>query len=245
MRTDADRRDVGTADTVVVIGCGGGAGASLLVAGLAGAADRRGLRVAAVDLDPYGGGLDVVFGIERADGVRWAQVAGSQGALDGTALYDALPAMGEPGDTAVLSYGREGAAAPSPVVAEAVTALAQSCDLLLIDAPRGADLTELPAGAVVVVAHGSVRGSASAGAVIQMLRSAGREPAVVLRDASDQLAGEFADAVAVEVVGHVTSERRVRSDLARGVAPGAHGELARTCDEVLRVLLEDRSEAAA
>ena len=241
MRTTSDRGDAGTADTVVVIGSGGGAGASLLIAGLAGAADRRGLRVAAVDLDAYAGGLDVVFGIERADGVRWSQVAGSQGEFDGAALYDALPAA----VAAVLSYGREGAAAPDQVVTEAVTALAASCDLLLIDAPRGIDLADLPEAAVVVVAHGSVRGTAAAGAVVQLLRSTGREPMVVLRDASDRLAREFTDAVGVDVVAHLTSERRVRSDLARGEVPGAHGDLARVCDELLRVLLENRSEAAA
>lgn len=242
MRTPADRHGAGTANTVVVIGCGGGAGASTLIAGLAGAAGRRGLGVAAVDLDAYAGGLDVVFGLERADGVRWAQVAGSQGELDGSALYDALPVAG----AAVLSYGRESSVVPDQVVAEALTALAGSCDLLLVDAPRGTDLREVSAdAATVVVAHGSVRGTAAAGAVVQLLRSTGREPVVVLRDAPDQLAEEFADAVGVEVVARVTTERRVRNDLARGEVPGAHGDLARVCDDLLRVLLTDRSEAAA
>ncbi|NYJ73405.1 hypothetical protein [Allobranchiibius huperziae] len=242
MRTKGDRRGAGTADAVVVIGCGGGAGASVLVTGLAGAADRRGLRVVALDLDAYAGGLDVVFGIERADGVRWAQVAGSVGALDGAALYDALPAAGP----AVLSYGREGTAAPAQVVAEAVTALAACCDLLLIDAPRDIDPQDLPADAVpVVVAHGSVRGTAAAGVAVARLRSAGRDPVVVLRDASDRLAEELSDAVEVQVVAQVTSERRVRSDLARGERPGAQGDLAKVCDELLERLIAQRSEAAA
>ena len=242
MRTDPDRARSRAADTVVMIGCGGGAGASVLLAGLAAAAARRGLRVAAVDLDVYAGGLDIVFGIERTDGVRWAQVAGSVGALDGSALYDALPACG---DTAVLSYGREGDAAPDAVVVEAVTGLAACCDLLLIDAPRGADLRDLPAGDALVVAPGSVRGSAAAGAVVHALRSVDREPVVVLRDASDRLAEEFADAVGVDVVAHVTSERRVGTDLARGEAPGRHGDLAGVCDNLLHLLLADRSEGAA
>lgn len=214
-----------------------------MVAGLARAAGRSIRRVAVLDLDRYGGGLDVVFGIEREEGVRWAQVAGSQGELDGPALHEALPSSAA---AVVLSYGREVTAVPRHVVEASIEALSGICDVLLVDAPRGADLHLIaPAAAVVVVGDGSVRGGAACGAVVQSLRTAGREPVVVLRDASEQFADELADAVSVQVVAHLASERRVEHDLSRGDQPGSRGELARVCDRLIELLLDRRASTAA
>lgn len=231
------------ADVIVVVGCGAGAGASTLVAGLAQAiADDVG-RVAVLDLDRYGGGLDVVFGIERAGGVRWAEVAGSEGELDGEALVEALPSIR---NAVLLSYGRESTLVPEHVLAASITALSGVCDVLLVDAPRGADLHLLPQEAtVVVVGDGSVRGGAATGTVVQALRAEGRQPVVVLRDASHQFADDLAEAVAVQVVAHLASERRVEHDLARGDQPGSRGELAKVCERLAGSLLEARAVDAA
>lgn len=230
-------------DAIAVVGCGAGAGASTLVAGLAWAiADHVG-KVAVLDLDRYGGGLDVVFGIERAAGVRWAQVAGSEGELDGGALIEALPSSGR---TALLSYGREATLVPELVLAASITALSDVCDVLLVDAPRGTDLQLLPAEAtVVVVGDGSVRGGAAVGAIVQDLQAAGRDPVVVLRDASRRFADDLAEAVAVQVVVRLASERRVEHDLARGEQPGSRGELATVCRRLARLLLEPGAVDAA
>lgn len=231
------------AETIVVVGCGGGAGASTLVAGLARAAVRGARRVAVLDLDRCGGGLDVVFGIERQEGVRWAQVSGSQGELDGPALRDALPCRDE---AVVLSYGREATAVPDHVVEAAIEAMASVCDVLLVDAPRGVDLHLFPPQAtVIVVADGSVRGGAACGSVLQTLRTAGREPVVVLRDASGQFADELSEAVSVQVVAHLASERRVEHDLSHGDQPGSRGELAKVCTRLVTLLLERRMLRAA
>lgn len=221
--------------TIVVTGCGGGAGASILVAGLAVAAVRRQLTVAVLDLDRYGGGLDVVFGVERDDGVRWAQVAGSQGELDGTALLRALPSVA---GAALLSHGRDGVLVPDHVRTASMVALSGVCDLVLVDACRGTDASEWPMDAdFIVVAGGCVRAGAAAGAVVQALQSVGREPVVVLRDASDRFADEVTDALSVRVIAHLASERRVEADLSRGDLPGTRGELATVCDRLLDGLL--------
>lgn len=228
---------------LVVIGCGGGAGASTLVAGLAGAVRRSGRSVAALDLDSRGGGLDVLFGVEHQDGVRWGQVAGSRGELDGAALLVALPTSD---GATVLSHGRCGAVVPDHVLAACIDALRSVCDVVLVDAPRAVDPESLPADAgFVVVAHGAVRGSAAAGSVTEALRSAGREPVVVLRDGPEGLAAELADALSVHVVGRVGSERRVEHDVDRGDLPGSRGELARTCEELLDTLLSRSEQVAA
>lgn len=227
---------------VALIGAGGGAGASTIAAGLALAAVRCGRTVAVVDLDVTGGGLDVVFGIERDPGVRWAAVAGADGELDGEALLEALPAARSIG---VLSHGRELTPVPDPVVAAAVDGLSSVCDLLLLDAGTPGQLEVLPADAtVVVVAHGSVRGTAAAAATVSALRAAGRDPVVVLRDVSTRLAAQFADVLDAPVLARIGTERRVERALDRGVCPGARGELAASSDELLGLLRQHVAEAA-
>lgn len=227
---------------VALIGCGGGAGASTIAASLALAALRCGRTVAVVDLDATGGGLDVVFGIEREPGVRWSAVAGADGELDGAALFDALPAARS---VRVLLHGRELVPVPDRVVAAAIGGLSSACDLLLFDAATPAQIELVPLDvAVVVVAHGTVRGTAAAAATVSALRAAGRDPSVVLRDVSTRLAAQFADVVDAPVLARVGTERRVERAIARGVCPGGRGELAASSDELLDLLIRQQGQAA-
>ena len=46
-----------------------------------------------VDLDPLGGGLDLLLGAERLAGLRWPDLAGARGRLGGGMLRDALPRL--------------------------------------------------------------------------------------------------------------------------------------------------------
>src|SRR5690606_31593583 len=68
----------GLARTVGVIGGRGGAGASTLACALALAAARRGERTMLIDGDPLGGGLEVLLGGERLDGLRWPALRDSR-----------------------------------------------------------------------------------------------------------------------------------------------------------------------
>lgn len=206
------------------------------------AALRCGHTVAVVDLDVTGGGLDVVFGIEREAGLRWSAVAEADGELDGPALFEALPAARSIG---VLSHGRELTPVPDQVIAAAIDGLSSVCDLLLLDAATPAQLQVVPTGvAVVVVAHGTIRGTAAAAATVGALRAAGRDPVVVLRDVSTRLAAQFADVVDAPVLARVGTERRVERAAERGVCPGARGELAASSDELLDLLMHLQREAA-
>lgn len=56
---------------VTVMGGRGGAGASVVAAGLAVTGARAGLRALLVDADPLGGGVDLVLGWESIRGIRW------------------------------------------------------------------------------------------------------------------------------------------------------------------------------
>lgn len=103
---------------LVVVGAAcGGAGASTLAAGLAVAAGPGGLLV---DGDPWGGGLDLLLGAERADGLRWPELTGLRGRVDGEALLAALP---DAGGVCVLAASRS---LPAPVPEPALLAVVEA-----------------------------------------------------------------------------------------------------------------------
>ena len=96
-----ERREAGR--VLAVLGGRGGAGASVLAAGLCVTASRSGLRTLLVDADPLGGGADLLLGWEEEHGLRWPQLAEAGGRLDAQALVAALPSRG---DLVVLSCDR-------------------------------------------------------------------------------------------------------------------------------------------
>lgn len=132
---------------MVVVGARGGAGTSTVAAALGRAAVRSGRRVALVDLDRWGGGLDVLLGIEHLPGLRWGQLAGARGSIR---VSDLLPVLPTWRGAWVLSADRSGARPPGPaVVHEVVGALASGCDLVVLDVPRhlaGSDPTAVRHG---------------------------------------------------------------------------------------------------
>ncbi|MFB4305099.1 septum site-determining protein Ssd [Actinomadura sp. GTD37] len=124
----------GWATTLCVVGARGGAGASVLAAALGLAAAGQGLRTLLVDADPFGGGIDLMLGLEEHEGVRWHDLAERRGRLNTAALHETLPRAG---DLSVLSWRR---GEPVPVSDEAVRALldaaARGFDLVIADVPR-------------------------------------------------------------------------------------------------------------
>ena len=83
---------------LAVIGGRGGAGASVFATALAHAAPRALL----VDVDPWGGGIDLALGSERDAGLRWPDLAAGGGRVGYPALRAALPSRH---GVAVLSAG--------------------------------------------------------------------------------------------------------------------------------------------
>ena len=102
---------------VAVGGSCGGAGVSTVAAATALAAAPG---VVLVDADPWGAGLDLLLGAERVEGLRWPELGGLRGRVDGDALMAALP---EVGGVHVLAASRS---APAPVPDEALTAAVEA-----------------------------------------------------------------------------------------------------------------------
>ncbi|GAA4239415.1 septum formation initiator [Actinomadura meridiana] len=130
----ASEPESGWATTICVVGARGGAGASVLATALGLTASGQGLRTLLVDADPFGGGVDLMLGLEEHEGVRWHDLAERKGRLNTATLHETLPRCG---DLSVLSWRR---GEPVPVSDEAARSLfdaaARGFDLVIVDVPR-------------------------------------------------------------------------------------------------------------
>jgi cellulose biosynthesis protein BcsQ len=152
------------ADVIVgVLGGSGGVGASTFAATIAAAAQPAVL----VDLDPVGGGIDVLLGIETAPGARWSGVRVDGGHLDPQLLADGLPHWQS---VAVLAAD---VSPPSPDVAVQVIETAAQLGDVVLDLPRAPgsvrDAALVRCALAVVVASTHVRELAAARAVLGSL----------------------------------------------------------------------------
>jgi secretion/DNA translocation related CpaE-like protein len=146
---------------VAVGGSCGGAGASTVATAVALAAAPG---VLLVDGDPWGGGLDLLLGAERADGLRWPDLTGLRGRVAGDALLAALP---EVRGVHVLASSRE---APGPVPDEALSAVIEAArsvgcpvvvDVSRVGPPEGAAALA-DADLAVLVVPGRLRAATAA-----------------------------------------------------------------------------------
>lgn len=187
---------------IAVIGGRGGAGASVFAAALAMVALRRTARALLVDCDPIGGGLDLLLGIEHADGLRWPELAVGGGRVPAAELHAALPSVpigsagtGPPGSPdragvpaaglAVLACGRSGEPPEAEAVGAVIDAGRRTGDTVVCDLPR--HLPE-PARAaleradlVTLVVPAEVRACASAAPIVHRLRQQGCQIRVIVR----------------------------------------------------------------
>lgn len=156
---------------LAVLGGRGGAGASVLAAAVAAAAAGSGRRALLVDVDPLGGGLDLVLGAEETAGLRWSGIALTGGRVAASALHEALPSAG--GLLTVLSCGRDEVAPTAEAVAAVLDAGRRAGDVVVCDLPR----TPGPAvhavldraDATVLVVPAEVRACAAAARVVAAL----------------------------------------------------------------------------
>lgn len=224
---------------VAVVGGCGGAGASVLAAGLAVTAARSGRRVLAVDADPWGGGIDLLFGAEATAGLRWPDLRDVSGRIAAAALHRALPTVHGVG---VLSHAR---AAPIDPGAEALLAVVRSgCragDLVVTDLPRtlggGAAALAAEADLLLVIVPARVRACAAASTTAaEVGRTTGAARIVVRAERGTELAPDaVAAAVGLPLAGILRSEPGLATALERGEPPAARrrGPLAVLCRELL------------
>ncbi len=237
---------------VAVIGGRGGAGASILAGGLAVTAVKAGRRTLLVDADPLGGGLDLVLGWERVDGLRWPALTGADGRVDPPALLDALPHRG---DLVLLSFARdELEPVPGEAMAATLDAGRRAREVIVVDLPRRLDdaavLALQAAERTLLVVPAELRATAAAARVAGLVTVHCENVSVVVRGpAPGKLrAREIAKALGLPLAGSLRPEPALCEALERGAAPAADGRgpLAELCKRVLDDLASGhRTEAAA
>ncbi|WP_052595564.1 hypothetical protein [Luteipulveratus mongoliensis] len=226
--------------SLAVVGGSGGCGASVLTGAIATRAAKAGHRAVAIDLDPSGGGLDVVLGIEREPGPRWRDLHGLRGEVDGAALLDQLPETSD--GAAVMSFDRSWFDAASTLIEPVMAALRATADVMIIDAPHHLP-SPIEADATVLVAHGTLTGLAAAQVTADRLVALEQDPWLLTRDVEETLTRQVAEALQLPLIGELRRESSVEADLARGLPPGRSNKsgLARIADQVLRdLMIEER-----
>ncbi len=217
-----------------ILGTSGGVGASTLALGLARRASQTGLRVACVDGQWCSGGLDVMAGLEVHPGLRWADLSGVRGRLDGEELLAELPATN---GVALLSVDRArpamvGAAVVDPVL----EALAEVVDVCILDLPRwGMPLAEVLAAYVqdvIVLGGDSAAALSGTAAVCSLLGEPSGRGWLVQRSPTPQedVAQTVAELTGLPLLGVVPDDRAVPKALAGGEWPGGHdGPFMKAC----------------
>lgn len=234
------------APVVAVVGGSGGIGASTLAATLAGRAARRGRTSALVDVDPLGGGIDLLLGAERIAGWRWPRLSGAEGFLG-----DLRPHLPVVEGVALLSMARGPAldVAREPLAA-VLGSLQRTFDLVVTDCGRGQGVAARDclrsASRVLLVVGSSLRSVAAARQVVDALELVHAE-IVVRRQPGGTVPDDIvADAVGLAILAAVPEEPALRSAAEAGDQPGLRGGrrgYARACERLLADLLPDEVAA--
>ncbi len=228
----------GEACLVSLVGGSGGVGVSTLSAALAIGARRRGLRSMLLDADPLGGGLDLVLGSERAEGLRWCDLDSTRGLLSAESLTDVLPVHS---GISTLSWDRTPDSSLPESVPSVLAAAVRGFDVVVADVPRhldahGVDVLGRSVLAVLVVAEEICGVSAARQVLANVERCA---PSVVVVSVSRP--GSIGRAAVAEALGRPVQirhrfDRRVRGAIDRGQGPGSSRSSRRTAAALLDVL---------
>ncbi|MBB3037821.1 septum site-determining protein Ssd [Hoyosella altamirensis] len=209
---------------IAVAGACGGAGATVLSAALtlvhSVAQPRRSLLV---DTDSEGPGIDLILGLESAEGLRWPDLTNLTGRVSAEALWSALPAVD---GIAVLAHSRDARTGPHRKSADAgvLRAVVESTrsagalcvvDVAALPSMEGELLCEI-ADLVVLVVPAQLRACASARVRSVHLRD--RRCGLVVRGpAPGGLTGrDVARAVGLDLIATMRPEAGLDARLERG-----------------------------
>lgn len=228
---------------VAVLGACGGAGATVLAAATAIAAQRGGRHTLLADCDPWGAGLDVVLGIEPDVGLHWSDLDAPAGRLSTGALRRALPSLTVGRDQLpVLTYGTGSQRQVAPDVVDVVlTSVRRAGELAVVDLPRTpepvADRVLGLAALAVLVVPADVRSTYAALRQRQRLADLGVPAALVVRGPAPGglTAPEISQALGLEVLATMRPQARLATELDNGRPPGLErrSQLARAAERVV------------
>lgn len=233
---EAVRDDGLRGDVVAVVGGCGGAGASLFATALAQASAGALL----VDLDPWGGGLDLLVGCETTPGLRWPDLALQGGRLTWPAVRDALPR--HRGVSVLSGTRRAYELEPGPVDA-VIDAGRRGGVTVVCDLPRRpADAAQAALDAadlVVVVSPCDVRACAATAAMAAPLTAINPNVGLVVRGPAPGglRAVEVAEVTGLPLLAAMKAQPQLADQLERGgLRPRRRSALTAAARRVLAVL---------
>ncbi len=226
------------APVVAVVGGSGGVGASTLAAAIAQVGGERPEGAALVDVDPTGGGIDLLLGAEQTGGWRWPRLHTAEGQLGDLRRY--LPVVD---GVSVVSMSR---AQPSDLAREPLSAIVGSLrswhGLVVLDPGRSLAVASREAvriaGRQLLVVSAGVRAVAAARQTIAAL-GLERAELVVRRTRGGLSADLVADALERPVLGTLPDDPRlagaaeVGDPPARGARRGYRRAVARLVARLL------------
>lgn len=222
----------------------GGAGASAFAAALACRADDALL----IDLDPCGGGIDLLLGGESTPGLRWAELKVHSGRLSWAALREVLPRRL---DVSILSGTRDFHEIDSGAAAAVLDAGRRGGTTVVCDVPRhltSAAVCALEfADLVVVVTTCDVRATAATSAMLAAVRNVNPAVGLVVRGPSPGglRAKDVADAAASPLLAAMRPEPMLAQRLEHGgLRLRRHSPLRTAADTVLAVARRSPGRAA-
>lgn len=242
---EAAREDGPRGRVVAVIGGCGGAGASLFAVALARAATDALL----VDLDPWGGGIDLLIGGEATPGLRWPDLALEGGRLNWPAVREALPRHR---GISLLSGTRSGYELDAGPVDAVVDAGRRGGVTVICDLPRrltdAAQIALDAADLVVLVSRCDVRACAATSAIAPVLATVNPNLGLVVRGPSPGglRAAEVAEITGLPLLASVKAQPRLSEQLEHGgLRLHPRSALAAAATRVLAVLPRAVSGAGA
>lgn len=225
---------------VAVVGGCGGAGASVLAAGIGLTVSREGGSALLVDCDPLGGGIDLLFGAELDAGLRWPELKVNSGRVSMAALHEALPERRHgDGRLSLVSCDRDGPGPSGDAVAAVIEAGRRAGRTVVCDVPRylagGAAAAVDRADLVVLVVPADLRACVAAKRVLQRIEARSRRTLVLARWPAGGLSpNDVAGHVGVPLLASMPPERGLERNLERGVFwPRPKGPLATASGAVL------------
>ena len=231
---------------IAVMAGRGGAGGSVFATALAQSAVAAGKTATLlVDVDPYGGGLDLLLGAERTAGLRWPDVGFDGGRLKWSSLCAALPLVN---GVYLLSSDRRHHDIEATHLAGVIDCGRRSSVTVVCDVPRQLTTAAVCvleiADLVVVVTTCDVRAIAATSALVGVVRTVNPHLGLVVRGPAPGglRAAEAADVTGIPLLATMRPEPSLAVHLERnGLVQGRRGRgarspLATAAAKVLRLL---------
>lgn len=239
---------VSGSNIISVIGGCGGAGASTFAVILAAAAVTQGMSSVVIDLDQFGGGIDLILGAEEISGTRWPDIDPGAGRIAAETLTAALPRIN---GVSFLSHSRtESGELAASVVGAVIDAARRAFDLVVLDLPRGhSEVNALLVGqslVTCVITRNHVRAIAASIALARWVEKLGKVSRFVLVSDSKGLGlpdvgGALGDPELVEIA--FMPAMTTRAD--EGDPPGTNSGYRDACHVLLDEVRNQQSKSAA